>query len=52
MRELIALVLLGLLIAAFVSGILIYRRRRRLDREYRRGHRDYSRHKRPRGLLG
>ena len=52
MREFVALLLLGLLLAALAIGFFVYRRRRRFARQLRRGHGDYSKVKPPGGLLG
>ncbi len=49
MRHAMALGLLALLFCLALGAILIRRRRARIEREYRRGHGDYSRVKAPGG---
>lgn len=51
MREMIALLLLGLLLGGVLIAVLVYARRRRTTLELRRGHGDYSKLKRRGGPL-
>lgn len=47
MRHALALALLALLLCLAIGTILVRLRRARIEREYRRGHGDYSRVRHP-----